>query len=110
MALTGWGGLLVLVLTTYPVLWARWAFFFCLTLAVTGSVIPPLAQAYRRFAARPVGERTVLRQALLVGVYVGWLAWLQLGRLLTGLTAALLFVLLGLFEGFAWLRERSHVR
>lgn len=84
----GWAGVVVLWLTTYPVLWARWAFFLCLVLGVAGTLMPVLGQTYRRFSRHPVGERTVLREGLLLGVYVAWLAWLQLGRLLTPATAA----------------------
>ena len=98
MALVGWGGLAYLLTRTYPVLWARWGFFSALVLAVTGLVTPLLALIYRRFAARPVSERTVLREGLLSGVYVGLLAWFQLGRMVTPFLLITLAVLLILLE------------
>ncbi|NPA93574.1 MAG: hypothetical protein GXO56_07845 [Chloroflexi bacterium] len=88
LVLLGAGGAVLLVMTTYPVLWARWAFFLCLTAAVTGLSMPIFAYLHHRFPARrPATERTVLREGLWVGLYVGILAWLQLGRVLTPLSA-----------------------
>jgi len=98
MALVGWGTLAYLALTTYPLLWARWAFFSALVLAVTGVVTPILALIYRRFAAHPVPERSVLREGLLSGVYVGLLAWFQLGRMVTPFLLITLALILFLLE------------
>ncbi len=98
MALLGWGLLAYLVWAVYPVLWARWAFFSALVLAVAGTTAPLLALVYRRFAPRPVADRVVLREGLLAGVYVGLLAWFQLGRMVTPFLVVALAVLFVLVE------------
>ncbi len=103
----GTGGAVLLLTTTYPVLWARWAFFLCLTAAVTGFSMPIFAYLHHRFPARrPVTERTVLREGLLVGLYVGILAWLQLGRVLTPLSAFFPAVALLFLEGLLFFNEQ----
>ena len=98
MALVGWLGLAYLIWAVYPVLWARWAFFSALVLAVTGTTTPLLALIYRRFATVPVPERTVLREGLLAGAYVGLLAWFQLGRMVTLFLAVALATVIVLLE------------
>ncbi len=86
--LLGAGGLALLIFTTYPVLWARWAFFLCLVALLTGAALPAVAYLHQRFATRhPTHERTVLRESLWLGLYAAILAWLQLGRALTPLSA-----------------------
>ncbi len=98
MAAVGWAALIYLVWGVYPWLWARWAFFSALVLGVAGLSTPLLALIYRRLAVGPVGERTVLREGLLVGLYVGLLAWFQLGRMVTPFLAGALGVVLALVE------------
>lgn len=98
MLLVGGGTLVYLVTRTYPLLWARWLFFSALVLTVTGLVTPLLALIYRRFAAHPVPERSVLREGLLSGVYVGLLAWFQLGRMVTPFLVITLALTLFLLE------------
>jgi len=84
----GAGGIAALMLTTYPVLWARWAFLLSLIMALTGAAMPVMAYLHQRFTtATLTHERTILRESLWIGLYVGILAWLQLGRALTPLSA-----------------------
>jgi hypothetical protein len=44
---------------------------------------------------------------MLVGIYGATLAWLQIGRVLTGALAVLLLIGLGLMEFLLRMRERS---
>jgi len=104
----GASGLAVLIFTVYPVLWARWAFFLCLTAALTGLTMPAFAYLHHRFpGAQPAAERTVLREGLWVGLYAGMLGWLQLGRVLTPWWAFLLAAAFAVLESLWLLGERS---
>ena len=104
----GLSGAALLVFSAYPVLWARWAFFLCLTAALTGLTMPAFAYLHHRFPGpRPATERTVLREGLWAGLYVGLLGWLQLGRVLTPWWAFLLAVAFLMLEALLLLAERS---
>ena len=91
LCLTGWGGLVYLVLETLPYLGPRWLFFFFLMLGGTGLALPVAYFLNRRFPTDPpTHSDVVMREAMWVGVYVCALAWLQLGRVLNpGLTIVL---------------------
>jgi hypothetical protein len=85
LALVGWGGLAALIFYTLPTLGPRWLFFFLAVIALTGTSLPVVYFFNRRFPSTPPAEPGVyLRQAIWVGVYAGTLAWLQLGRMLSG--------------------------
>jgi len=106
--LVGASGMILLVLTAYPVLWARWAFFLCLVAATAGLTMPLFAYLHHRFPFRqPVGERTVLREGLWSGLYLGFLGWLQLGRILTPWSALLVAAALTLLEALLLASEQS---
>lgn len=109
----GWGGLILLifVLQSPPLVWARWGFFVLGIMALTGTALPVVYFFNRRFPSDPPAEpNVIIRQALWVGIYGGTLAWLQLGRLVT------LYIVLGLAGGliaieyFIRIREKARWR
>ena len=104
----GWGGIVALFYYSPPFVWARWGLFVLGIMALTGTALPIVYFLHRRFPSDPPAESNVIvRQALWVGVYVAFLAWLQLGRLVT------LYVILGLAGGliaieyFIRIREKA---
>lgn len=108
LGLLGWGGLAMLMLYTLPTLGPRWFFFFMLLVALSGTALPIAAYLHRRFPTDPpAGSNAVIREALLVGVYGCLLAWLQLGRVLSG--ALVVFIALGFIgvEALIRMQERS---
>lgn len=96
LSLFGWGGLAVLVATTLPTLGPRWLFFFLLLTGVSGTALPVAYFINLRFPTHPpASSSSVLREAMLVGIYGCLIAWLMQGRVLT---APLVFILaLGFF-------------
>ncbi len=111
LLLIGWGGLALLLIYSVPFVWARWGFYVCGIMALTGTALPVVYFLHRRFPTTPQAEPGVIvRQAMWVGVYGATLAWLQLGRLVT------LYVILGLAGGliaieyFIRLREKANRR
>lgn len=111
LALSGWAGLVYLVVYTLPTVGPRWLFFFLTVLALTGTALPFVAFLNRRFPSLPPPTPgVVLRQALWLGIYGTALAWLQIGRVLTPALAALLAIGLILIEWLLRLRERSQWR
>jgi hypothetical protein len=108
LMILGWGGLYAIMMYTSPNGGTRWAFFFVAVLALTGTMLPIMAFLNRRFASSPPSSATsVVRQALWVGVYFPTLAWLQIGKVLSGSLAVLLAVGLILIEWLLRLREHS---
>lgn len=108
LSLLGWGGLVYLVLETLPYLGPRWLFFFFFTLAFSGLALPVTYFLNRRFPSSPPADSSIiLREAMWVGVYCSGLAWLQLGRVLTGGLALVLAAGLILVEFLLRLGERS---
>lgn len=81
MALVGYGGLALLLLYTQPTLWPRWLLFFLIVMAASGTMLPLTAFLNYRFPGEaPATAHVITRQALLGGVYLAVLAWLQVGR------------------------------
>ncbi len=104
----GWGGVVAVVMVMLPTLGPRWLFFFLSVLAVTGTALPVVAFLNRRFPSTPPATKgAVLREAILVGIYVPTLAWLQLGRALTFPLALVIAVGLLALEWLLRLRENS---
>lgn len=104
----GWGGLYSVMVYTTPSGGTRWAFFFALVLAVTGTSLPAMAYFNRRFPTTPPATAfAVLRQALWVGVYISLLLWLQIGHVLSASLAFLLAIGLGMIEYLLRLRDRA---
>jgi len=99
------------VLEIPPLIWARWAFFFLWFTAWSGISLPVMYFLNVRFPSTPpVEPRTVVRQALWVGVYGSLIAWIQLGHvgsmwIWTGLAAGLMAI-----EYLIRLRERARWR
>jgi hypothetical protein len=106
--ITGWGGLIILLIYTLPTVGPRWLFFFLLVLAVTGTMLPITAFLNRRFPSTPPPTPTVVvRQALWFGIFITTLTWLQIGRVLTPVLVILLAIGLVLIEFLLRLSERS---
>ena len=104
----GWSGLAAVIQLTQPNGGTRWLFFFTLTLAVTGTILPLVVFLNRRLATKHAPTAIIIiRQALWFGIYVATLAWLQIGRVLTPTLALLLAVGLIIIEWLLRLRERS---
>ncbi|MFN2153129.1 MAG: hypothetical protein ACK2T5_16105 [Anaerolineales bacterium] len=108
LALSGWGGLVYLLIYSLPTLWPRWLFFFLVVLAITGICLPIAAFLNLRFSTQPPAtQETILREAALIGIYFATLAWLQLGRVLNLPLILLLAFGLVLIEFLIRLREKS---
>ena len=108
LGITGWGGIAALVFLTLPTVGPRWLFFFLGVLALSGSVLPAMAFLNRRFPSTPpANPGVILRQAMWVGVYGATLAWLQIGRVLTGPLGLVLALGLIIIEWLFRLREKS---
>ncbi len=108
LGMTGYVGLVAVLLFTLPNMGPRWLFFFTCVLAITGSALPVVAFLNRRFPSTPIPTSGVIvRQAAWVGIYVPTLAWLQIGRVLTPALALLLAIGLILIEWLLRLREKS---
>jgi hypothetical protein len=104
----GWGGLVVLIISSLPTVGPRWLFFFLCVMAITGTALPITAFLNRRFPSTPPPTYfVVVRQALWFAVYVSTLAWLQMGRVLNPALAILLAIGLGLIEFLLRLSEKS---
>jgi hypothetical protein len=111
LAVIGWSGLILLVNLALPTIGPRWLFFAFLTTAATGTALPFVWLLHRRFDRTATGAApsVLLRQALLVGLYVSLCTWLQINRSLSlGLAIAIAagFVaiewLIRLIEGSRW--------
>ena len=108
LTVIGWIGLILLFFYTLPTNGPRWLFFFLSVLAVTGPFIPVMAFLNIRFPSEPpVTGKVILREAILVGVYVPTLAWLQLGRALTPALGVLLAFGFFLIAWLIRLREKA---
>jgi hypothetical protein len=104
----GWGGLVVLIISSLPTVGPRWLFFFLCVMAITGTALPITAFLNRRFPSTPPPTYfVVVRQALWFAVYISTLAWLQMGRVLNPALAILLAIGLGLIEFLLRLSEKS---
>lgn len=108
LTVIGCGGLSILFLLSVPTVGPRWLFFFLIVLTLTGIALPFTAFLNQRFTSNPPATSTViLRQSILVGIYGAALAWLQIGRVLTGALAILMLIGLALVEFLLRLSERS---
>jgi hypothetical protein len=108
LILLGWSGLVALILFTSPNGGTRWLLFFTGVLAITGTFLPAMAFLNRRFPSTPPATAgVILRQAVWVGIYIPFLAWLQIGRVLSPSLALLLAIGLILIEWLLRLREIS---
>ncbi len=110
LALAGAFGLLLLLTTTLPTVGPRWLFFFLLTMTATGAALPFAWLLNVRFSRRRMPSAGVLvRQAILVGLYIDIAVWLQINRslslpvaLLIGAGLVTLEWFLRMLEGATW--------
>jgi hypothetical protein len=111
LAAIGWVGLVLLVSIALPTIGPRWLFFAFLTTAATGTALPFVWLLHRRFdRAAPAPPAVLLRQGLLVGLFVSLCAWLQINRSLSlGLTLAIATGLVAI-EGLIHVIEGSRWR
>ena len=108
LILLGWSGLAILVSTTLPVLGPRWLFFFLFMSGITGLMLPVTFFLNRRFISIPPADGgVILRQAMWFGVYGCIVAWLQQGRVLTGVLAIMLALGFAIVELLLRVRELS---
>jgi len=111
LAVPGWIWLIYLVTQTSPKVGNRWMFFAAVVLALTGTSAPLVAMFNR--VVRPAPARyfeTVLREAVMIGVFSASLLWLNKGQVLSfglavilGGGVLLVEVLLRLRSGSIWL-------
>lgn len=108
LAIVGWAGLLVLFKFALPTLGPRWLFFFLAFLAFSGTALPVVYFLNRRFPSNPpAGAGVLVRQALWAGIYFDFIAWLQLGRVLSLALGLILAAAILALEFFIRMRERS---
>lgn len=108
LAVSGWGGMLTIVVRVPPDLFFRWLFFFLLMIALAGTVLPGIAYLHRRFPSVPPTDAMVItREAIFFGIYGNILAWMQLGKMLNPVMALLLAAGFSLLEVFLRLGERA---
>lgn len=108
LLLGGWGGVVLTILYTVPTAGWRWVFFVCWVMAWSGSALPLLYLVHWFFPSREMSFAILGREAIWAGMYGAFLAWLQLGRMVTlplALEIAAVFVLLELL--LRW-REQAH--
>lgn len=107
--LSGWGGLAALIYNTNPIeVIPRWLFFFLLTIAVTGTLLLPVAYLNQRFPTLPRADgKVITRQATWFGILAATAAWLQTGRVLTAPILMLLTIGFALIEFLLRINERS---
>ena len=108
LGLIGWIGLALLILLTVPTLGPRWLLFFLTTLAFSGPALPIAQYLHKRFPSKPATTSGVLvREAIMVGVYVDTLLWLQFGKVLNFALAVFIAVGLIAIELLIRWRERT---
>lgn len=85
------------------------AFLASVMVAGTGLVLPLVYYLNRRFAQEPVAPPflVVLRQAMWVGAWLAFCAWLQMNRTLGLAVAALVAAVLVMFEVLLQVRTRA---
>jgi len=107
LVLIGGSGLAFTLLVLEPRLGPRWLFFFFLVLFGAGIALPGSFIIQRRFSKDYVPSRVLVREAILFGIYLAVLAWLQLGRFLTNLVIAIIGAGFLLFEMLLRMAEKS---
>jgi uncharacterized membrane-anchored protein len=114
MAGLGWAGVILIGQYLPADAGGRWAMFFALMIAVTGTFMPVAAFLNRRFPTKPPASAgVVLRESIWVGVYVTTVAWLQyiyinfFEEALPLAMAVMLAIALLIIEWLLRLREKS---
>ncbi len=106
LAVLGWSGLGYLIVNIRPVLFARGAFLVLWAIALLGTAWPVLLALHRRFRGEP-SPAMVWRQSAWVGLIGASFAWLQMYRLLTMASAAIVACLFVVVEIILYLRARQ---
>ena len=107
----GGGGLALVLTQSEPTLGPRWLFFFFIMLLFSGVFLPLAWFINLRFPSDPPAKSIVIiRQAILGGLFVSLVAWLQMGRVLTLLLGGIVLIVLVVIEFFLRLWERSRWR
>ena len=108
IALIGWIGLFFLIQYTQPFLGPRWLFFFLLTMAISGTVLPVVYFLNIRFPNDPPANTSVIiRQSVWFAIFFDLLAWLQLGRVLNSILIVVIALGIIAIENLIRLVERS---
>ncbi|HNT53755.1 MAG TPA: hypothetical protein PKG95_03530 [Anaerolineaceae bacterium] len=108
LIITGVGGLVAIFYYTLPLLGPRWLFFFLITIAFSGLMLPVTHFLNLRFPSVPPADAgVVVRQAIWFGVMASLLTWLQLGRVLNVPVIIFIALALGAIEFLLRMRERS---
>ena len=114
MFLSGWGGLLYMVISTRPRIGGEiWLFFILLQIAVTGTSIPILCLVSQRL--RPMNDRVplagvVVRRGVWIGIIVVTCAWLMIPRYMSLPILLILVLLFVVIEVFLRNRELANER
>ena len=103
----GGGGLSFIFIFFEPTLGPRWMFFFFLTIIGAGIALPISYLIQRRFANQIVPGKVLIREAILFGVFLTLIAWLQLGRILTNLIIVITAVGFMLLEMLLRMAEKA---
>lgn len=82
-------------------------FFFFITIFGAGIALPISYLIQRRFASQLVPGRVLIREAILFGVFLSLVAWLQLGRILTNLIIMIIAIGFLLLEMLLRMAEKA---
>ena len=107
LSILGGGGLAVIFIFFEPTLGPRWMFFFFLSIIGAGIALPISYLIQRRFATQAVPGKVLIREAILFGVFLALIAWLQLGRILTNLIVVIIAVGFILLEMLLRMAEKA---
>jgi hypothetical protein len=104
-------GLVLIFTLTVPTLGPRWLLFFLIPLVFSGIALPFVWLLNRRLANRLITSSVILvREALMFGIYVDLLIWLQFGKVLNFALAFFLLAGIGAVEALLRWREQSGFR
>ena len=107
LSVLGGGGLAFIFIFFEPTLGPRWMFFFFLSIIGAGIALPISYLIQRRFATQTVPGKVLIREAILFGVFLALIAWLQLGRILTNLIVVIIAVGFILLEMLLRMAEKA---
>ena len=107
LSILGGGGLVFIFIFFEPTLGPRWMFFFFLSIIGAGIALPISYLIQRRFATQTVPGKVLIREAILFGVFLALIAWLQLGRILTNLIVVIIAVGFILLEMLLRMAEKA---
>ena len=82
-------------------------FFFFLSIIGAGIALPVSYLIQRRFANQNVPGKVLIREAILFGVFLALIAWLQLGRILTNLIIVIIAAGFNLLEMLLRMAEKA---